>query len=131
MEATEVKNLKSIQILDDCQRSLDLLEQVPDVLRSGQIGHWTEDAKNRLNPENGLCLSATYGAAFYRHHISFDEHKHLIVSKAIKDHFTDVAAKSYFLDREGQSISLLTKFLPSQALLEKQRKQVGWMIGEL
>ena len=95
---------------------------VPDVLRASHISPWAEDEKNRLNPENGLCLSATYDAAFDRHLISFDEHYRLIVSKAIKDHYTDAAAKSYFLDREGQTMSLPTKFLPSQALLEKHRE---------
>ena len=95
---------------------------VPDVLRASHISPWAEDEANRLNPENGLCLSATYDAAFDRHLISFDEHYRLIVSKAIKDHYTDAAAKSYFLDREGQAMSLPTKFLPSQSLLEKHRE---------
>ena len=95
---------------------------VPDVLRASHISPWAEDEKNRLNPENGLCLSATYDAAFDWHLISFDEHYRLVISKAIKDHYTDAAAKSYFLDREGQAMSLPTKFLPSQALLEKHRE---------
>ena len=95
---------------------------VPDVLRASHISPWAEDEKNRLNPENGLCLSATYDAAFDRHLISFDEHYRLIVSKEIKDHYTDAAAKSYFLDREGQTMSLPAKFLPAQALLEKHRE---------
>ena len=73
------------------------------------------------NPENGLCLSATYDAAFDRHLISFDERYRLVVSKAIKDHYADAAAKSYFLDLEGQKMSLPAKFLPSQTLLEKHR----------
>ena len=94
---------------------------VPDVLRASHISPWAEDEKNRLNPENGLCLSATYDAAFDRHLISFDEHYRLIVSKAIKDHYTDAAARSYFLDREGQKMALPTRFLPSQTLLEKHR----------
>ena len=95
---------------------------VPDVLRDSHISPWAEDEKNRLNPENGLCLSATYDAAFDRHLISFDEHYRLVVSKEIKDHYTDAVAKSYFLDREGQTMSLPTKFLPSQSLLERHRE---------
>ena len=93
-----------------------------DVLRASHICPWAEDEKNRLNPDNGLCLSATYDAAFDRHLISFDEHYRLVVSKEIKDHYTDAAARFYFLDREGQTISLPTKFLPSQSLLEKHRE---------
>ena len=98
---------------------------VPDVLRASHISPWAEDEKNRLNPENGLCLSATYDAAFDRHLISFDEHYRLVVSKAIKDHYTDAAAKSYFLDLEGRKMTLPTKFQPSQALLEKHREQLA------
>ena len=94
---------------------------VPEVLRASHISAWAEDEANRLNPENGLCLSATYDAAFDRHLISFDEDYRLIVSKSIKDHYTDAAAKSYFINLEGQKISLPAKFLPSQALLGKHR----------
>ena len=98
---------------------------VPDVLRASHISPWAEDEKNRLNPENGLCLSATYDAAFDRHLISFDEHYRLIVSKAIKDHYTDAAAKSYFINLEGQKMSLPARFLPSQSLLEKHRESLA------
>ena len=94
---------------------------VLDVLRASHISPWAEDEKNRLNPENGLCLSATYDAAFDRHLISFDEHYRLVVSKEIKDHYTDAAAKSYFLDREGQKMMFPTKYHPSQVFLTKHR----------
>jgi hypothetical protein len=46
----------------------------------------------------------------------------LLVSKAIKDHYTDAVTKSYFIDREGQKMLLPVKFLPSQKLLEKHRE---------
>ena len=94
---------------------------VPDVLRASHISPWAEDEKNRFNPENGLCLSATYDAAFDRHLISFDEHYRLIVSKEIKNHYTDAVAKSYFLDREGQKMMFPTKYHPSQVFLTKHR----------
>ena len=55
-----------------------------DIFRASHISPWAEDEKDRLNSENGLCLSATYDAAFDRHLISFDEHHRFIVSKDIK-----------------------------------------------
>ena len=58
----------------------------------------------------------------YRLLISFDEDYHLLVSKEIKDHYTDAVSKSYFIDREGLKMSLPVKFLPSQKLLEKHRE---------
>lgn len=95
---------------------------VPELLCASHISPWSEDAANRLNPENGLCLSATYHEAFDAHLISFDKDYRLVVSKEIKDHYTDAAAKNYFIDREGQKMSLPVKFLPSQKLLEKHRE---------
>ena len=100
-----------------CVTGLDIRE----VLQASHISSWEKDAANRLNPENGLCLSATYHEAFDAHLISFDEKYRLVVSKSIKGHYTSAAAKSYFADREGQKIIMPIKFLPSQALLEKHR----------
>ena len=100
-----------------CVTGLD----VPAVLQASHISAWETDVENRLNPENGLCLSATYHEAFDSHLISIDEHYRLIVSKSVKDHFSSAAAKAYFLDREGQRIFLPTKYLPSQAFLSKHR----------
>ena len=99
-------------------RALDMLGTI---LKWHYPHAWAEDKANSLKPENGLCFSATYDAAFNRHLISFDEHYRLIVSKAIKDHYTDAAANSYFINFEGQKMSLPAKFLPSQALLAKHR----------
>lgn len=95
---------------------------VPEVLRASHISAWADDAANRLNPENGLCLSATYDAAFDRHLISFDEDYRLIVSKHIKAHYTDAAAKNCFINLEGRRMALPSRFLPSQALLKKHRE---------
>ena len=103
-----------------CVTGLD----IPELLRASHISSWSEDKTNRLNPENGLCLSATYDAAFDKHLISFDDDYRLIVSKNIKDHYTNAVAKSYFKAREGQKLSLPIKFAPSLVLLEKHRKKM-------
>lgn len=95
--------------------------RVPEVLRASHISPWAEDETNRLNPENGICLSATYDAAFDKHLISFDDDLRLIVSKSIKDHYTDKAAKTWFLDREGQKMSAPIRFQLSQKLLAAHR----------
>ena len=100
-----------------CVTGLD----VPEVLQASHISSWEDDIGNRLNPENGLCLSATYHEAFDAHLISFDEEYRLIVSKEIKDHYTSLAAKSYFICREGRKMILPVRFKPSQDLLEKHR----------
>jgi putative restriction endonuclease len=97
---------------------------VQEVLRASHISAWASDVKNRMNPENGLCLSATYDAAFDRHLISFDEHYCLIIAPGAKEHYTDDAFKEHFVKFEGRKIAMPDKFLPSQVLLSKHREHL-------
>ncbi|MCL2103983.1 MAG: HNH endonuclease [Kiritimatiellaeota bacterium] len=57
---------------------------LPEVLRASHIIPWAEDAQNRMNPANGLCLSATYDAAFDRYLVSFDEDYRLVLAPTLK-----------------------------------------------
>lgn len=95
---------------------------VPIVLRASHISAWADDKVNRMNPENGLCLSATYDAAFDKHLISFDDDYRMIVSKEIKEYYTAEVTKEYFQNFEGKQIIMPSQFLPSKELLEKHRE---------
>lgn len=95
---------------------------VPQTLRASHIVAWAEDKRHRMNPENGLCLSATYDAAFDKHLISFDDDYKMIVSSEIKDYYTNDVAKQYFKDFEGKQIILPVRYLPSKKLLERHRE---------
>lgn len=97
---------------------------VPQLLIASHIVAWADDKINRMNPENGLCLSATYDAAFDQHLISFDENYRMIVSKEIKDYYTNEAVNEYFFKFEGKKIILPNKYMPSQKLLEKHRSML-------
>ena len=98
---------------------------VQEVLRASHISAWASDTKNRLNPENGLWLSATYDAAFDRHLISFDEDYRLIFAPSLKEHYTNEAFKEQFQRLYGKKITMPIKFLPSQELLAKHREQLS------
>lgn len=95
---------------------------VPIILRASHISPWAEDKANRMNPENGLCLSATYDAAFDKHLISFDEDYRMIVSNEIKDYYTADIAKEYFQKYEGKQMMLPLQFMPDKKLLSKHRE---------
>ena len=103
-----------------CVTGLD----VPEVLRASHIVAWADDAKNRLNPSNGLCLSATYDAAFDKHLITFDDQYRMVLSKSLKDYCTTRVHRQYFLSFEGKKLTLPLKFLPDQTLLEKHRRKL-------
>lgn len=95
---------------------------VPQILRASHIVAWADAKENRMNPENGILLSATYDAAFDKHLISFDEDYRMIVSKEIKEYYTNETTKAYFEAFEGKRMTLPSKFLPDQKLLAKHRE---------
>lgn len=103
-----------------CVTGLD----IPQVLRASHIVAWADDAKNRMNPSNGLCLSATYDAAFDKHLITFDEHYKMVLSKSLHDRCTVQVLKDYFLNFEGKEIALPAKFIPDVDLLAKHREKL-------
>lgn len=95
-----------------------------EVLRASHISPWSLDVKNRMNPENGLCLSATYDAAFDRHLISFDEDYRVILAPSLRDFCTNEAFRTQFLRLEGSRIEPPRKFPPSQKLLAAHRERM-------
>lgn len=97
---------------------------IPTLLRASHIIPWAEDKDNRMNPENGLCLSGTYDLAFDQHLISFDEKYKMILGNEIREHFTNTITKNYFERYEGKQIILPSRYLPSQNLLEKHRRHL-------
>ena len=98
---------------------------VPQTLRASHIVAWASDKSNRMNPENGLCLSATYDAAFDKHLISFDDDYRMILSKSIKEYFTNDVSREYFEKYEGKKIILPSLYMPNKRLLEKHRNLMG------
>lgn len=95
---------------------------VPKLLRASHIIRWADDKENRMNPENGLCLSGTYDLAFDQHLISFDEDYRMIVGKEIGDHFSNAITRDYFKKFVGKRINMPSKFLPSQTFLQTHRE---------
>jgi len=85
-----------------CVTGLDL----PDLCIASHIIRWTDCKETRLDPRNGLCLSATYDKAFDKHLITFDEDYRLVVSRDIREHYRNDHARELFEKREGQVIHL-------------------------
>ncbi len=79
---------------------------IPEVLRASHIVGWAKNKENRLNPENGICLSATYDAAFDRHLISFDDNYKMILSKSLNEFMSNDAFQKHFKAFEGKQIMM-------------------------
>ena len=78
---------------------------VPRLLVASHIVPWSESTKDRLNPRNGLCLSALHDAAFDNGLITFDENCRVILSKQLRKYFPQPALEQNFATYEGQPIS--------------------------
>jgi putative restriction endonuclease len=94
---------------------------IPAVNRASHILGWAESEPTRMDPRNGLCLSATYDAAFDRHLISLDEDFRLLISRDIKDYFSSAVVQTYFHDRHGHKINMPKHFSPLQSYLQSHR----------
>lgn len=97
---------------------------VPQTLRASHIVAWSEDIRYRMNPENGLCLSATYDAAFDKYLISLDDDYRMIVSRQIREYYTNDVTKEYFNNFEGKQIIMPRFFMPNKKFLAMHRDKL-------
>lgn len=95
---------------------------VPEVNRASHIVGWAERAETRMDPRNGICLSATYDAAFDRKLITFDDDFRLVLSKSIRERIPSETLKTHFLSKEGQRIELPARLHPLKEYLGHHRK---------
>lgn len=98
---------------------------IPTLNRASHIIGWADPKgkKIRMDPCNGLCLSATYDAAFDKHLISVDPDNRLIIAKDMKDHYSNESVKTYFLKREGQTLTLPEHYRPKTEYLDYHRSK--------
>ncbi|MEI7431651.1 MAG: HNH endonuclease [Betaproteobacteria bacterium] len=95
----------------------------PRLLIASHIVPWSKDKANRLNPSNGLCLSAIHDRAFDKGLISLSDDWRVLVSQELRkrdEHFV----KQVLLPLDGQQIELPERFLPDQVFLMRHRREV-------
>lgn len=69
---------------------------IPEINRASHIVPWSQNKEARLDPSNGLLLSATYDAAFDRNLITLDEDFRVVVSKQIQDRYPTIQSQHIF-----------------------------------
>jgi len=77
---------------------------VPRLLVASHIKPWRDFQAERLNPRNGLCLSALHDAAFDAGLITLDENLRVVLSKQLKSYLPQLALQQCFVSYEGQRI---------------------------
>jgi putative restriction endonuclease len=88
---------------------------VLSLLRASHIKPWSDFADCRIDPRNGLCLSALHDAAFDSGLITLDEGFRVVLSKRLRDHFPQPALELNFVPFEGKAIQLPNKLAEPNA----------------
>jgi putative restriction endonuclease len=96
------------------------------LLIASHIVPWSEDTKNRLNPQNGLCLSALHDKAFDQGLITVTPDFKVAVAPALKRKSADAFLATSLLAFEGQAIQLPERFKPKEEFLAWHGKHFGF-----
>ena len=94
---------------------------IPELLIASHIIPWAENQKERLNPENGLCLSALYDRAFDQGLIGFDNQYRVLLADKLKTYTSELYYEKHFASIEGQTITLPEYHQPNKLFLEWHR----------
>jgi predicted restriction endonuclease len=96
---------------------------IPRLLVASHIVPWSVDAKNRLNPSNGLCLSVLHDKAFDAGLLTVNDDMTIQISKKglrRKDDFFASSIMAY----EGKAIAVSKKFRPDKEFLKYHRNHI-------
>lgn len=93
------------------------------LLVASHIIPWSKDKANRLNPSNGLCLSAIHDKAFDKGLISLTDEFRIIISDDLKKQKDDFVLQT-FISFENKLIQLPEKFIPEAAFLAYHREHI-------
>ncbi len=97
---------------------------VPRLLIASHIKPWAEcDKKEKLSPQNGLCLNALHDLAFDRGLIAIEDDRSVLIGRELKK-APDSATKELLLRYEGQSIRPPGRFRPEPEFLAWHRDNI-------
>jgi predicted restriction endonuclease len=97
---------------------------LPQLLIASHIIPWSEAKENRLNPSNGLCLSAIHDRAFDKGLITVMPDYTIRVSKILKENTSSSQQMELLITIDKQMIKLPEKFLPNKDFLCWHNKNI-------
>lgn len=96
---------------------------IPALLVASHIKPWSADETNRLNPRNGLALSALHDKAFDLGIFTLDEQLRVCVTRKLGG-LKDEYFKLNLLVIEGRKIANAGKFSPESQFLDHHRNNI-------
>lgn len=91
---------------------------IPDLLVASHIIPWSQNEEERLNPENGICLSALYDRAYDKGLIGITEKYQIVISSELKTKEKKEFYPSNFGNLSGITLQLPQKYLPKKEFLQ-------------
>ncbi|MBR4326840.1 MAG: HNH endonuclease [Bacteroidales bacterium] len=101
----------------NCQCALTGID-IPELLFASHIIPWAVNEQERLNPANGICLSALYDQAFDKGLIGFNSEYKVILSNKLKQKSDKSFYVKYFAPIENVKLQMPKKYLPDNRFLE-------------
>jgi putative restriction endonuclease len=91
---------------------------IPELLVASHIIPWSKNEDERLNPENGICLSALFDKAYDKGFIGINKNYEVIFSKLLQQKKSTSFYQNNFAPIENQKIIEPIKYLPKKEFLE-------------
>lgn len=95
---------------------------VPKLLIASHIVPWSQDEGNRLNPRNGLCLSAIHDRAFDQGLITLTDDLRVLVAHSLRES-TNEFTRATFGALHQREIEPPERFAPDRAFLDWHRAE--------
>ena len=90
---------------------------IPDLLVASHIIPWSKNEKERLNPENGICLSPLYDCAYDKGYIAINVKYEILLSKELKKKHIETYHLKHFASLIGTKIIMPKKYYPKKEFL--------------
>lgn len=90
--------------------------KIPNLLTACHIIPWGEDAKNRMNPRNGICMNIFHHKAFDEGLFTISQRYEIVTSPRIL-HSDDHLLRSMLVEYNGRKIIMPQKFSPAKEFL--------------
>lgn len=90
---------------------------IPDLLLASHIVPWSKNEEERLNPENGICLSPLYDRAYDKGYIGINENFEILLSPFLKKKIKSEYHSKHFSVIDGAKITMPKKYYPRKDFL--------------
>ena len=97
--------------------------KTPQMLEAAHIVSWKNDVKNRINPQNGLCLNRLHRKAFDEGYFTIMNDFSIQVSKYLDD-FEDSMGLDFLKSQNEKTIKTPIQFMPKVEFLTYHQEHI-------